>query len=286
MEQLLIADSGSTKTEWAVVGAKGSCHTVRTSGLNPYYQTDDEMQYILDTELLPALEDEKRPAQVHFYGAGCTPAKADGMAQVLCRVLHLGADAVHVDSDMLGAARALCGHDEGIACILGTGSNSCQYDGLRIVANVSPLGFILGDEGSGAVLGRRLVADVLKGQLPDGLCRRFLERFALTPAEVVERVYRRPFPNRFLASLSPFLAENIGEPCLRALVVESFCDFLRRNVAHYDCRRLPAHFTGSVAYHYRDLLAEAAERTGMRLGTVTQSPLRGLVAYHTDKPRN
>lgn len=185
---------------------------------------------------------------------------------------------------MTAAARALCGRRRGIACILGTGSNSCLWNGEAIEANVSPLGFILGDEGSGAVLGRRLVGDCLKNRLPRGLREEFLARFDLTPAAILERVYRQPFPNRFLASLSPFLAERIDVPEIRAIVFDGFVDFFRRNVMQYDgWDRLEIHAAGSVAYYYREVLREAAAACGLRLGTVVRSPMAGLVAYHSSE---
>jgi len=181
---------------------------------------------------------------------------------------------------MLGAARGLSGRNPGIVCILGTGSNSCYYDGDKIVSNVSPLGFILGDEGSGAVLGKRLVGDLLKNQLPAGLKEKFLQEFDLTPALIIERVYRQPFPNRFLASLSPFLLRNMEEPALRSLVFDSFCSFLTRNVMQYGYKQYPVYFIGSIAYHYREILEEAILASGMQSGGIMQNPMEGLVKYH------
>lgn len=161
---------------------------------------------------------------------------------------------------MLAAARGLCGHEAGIACILGTGSNSCFYNGEEIVNNISPLGFILGDEGSGAVLGKLLVGDILKNQLPPAIKEAFLKQFDLTAPEIIDRVYRQPFPNRFLASLSPFIAQHLEEPGIRQLVLDSFIAFFRRNVMQYDYTQYPVHFIGSVAHCYREILQEACTR--------------------------
>lgn len=278
---ILLADSGSTKTEWcAADGATERCR-ITTRGTNPFFQTAEEIGREVDDSLLPRLGNHPID-RIRFYGAGC--AFADKIA-VIRDVLtaRFPAAKIEVGSDMLGAARALCGRDAGIACILGTGSNSCLYDGTEITANVSPLGFILGDEGSGAVLGRTLVGDCLKNQLPAGLKEKFLKRFELTPAEILERVYKKPFPNRFLAGLSPFLAENIDVPEIRALVGGSFSAFLRRNVLQYPgCRELPVHFTGSVAYYYKGILEEAAAESGLRIGTVVRTPMEGLVRYHAN----
>ena len=181
---------------------------------------------------------------------------------------------------MLAAARGLCGHEAGIACIMGTGSNSCYYDGEKIIENVSPLGFILGDEGSGAVLGKLLVGNILKNQFTPELKEKFLSQFNLTPGEIIDRVYRKPFPNRFLASLSPFIAQNLQEPCVRQMVLGSFKDFFKRNVMQYDYSHNKVHFIGSVAHYYRDVLEEAANEMGIQMGTILQSPMKGLIAYH------
>ena len=178
-------------------------------------------------------------------------------------------------------ARALCGREAGIACILGTGSNSCYYDGETIVANVSPLGFILGDEGSGATLGKLFIGSLLKNQLTEGLKETFLDEYKLTPAEIIDRVYRKPFPNRFLATFSPFITKHIEDNSIQSLVKNAFSDFFRRNVMQYDYRTCKVHFCGSIAHFYRDLLIEAANELQLNIGTIAQTPMDGLVAYHS-----
>ncbi len=276
----IIADSGSTKTDWIMMSQLdgGTSSILTTSGINPYFQTEEEITRVLTEEFLPELCEVVTTTAVHFYGAGCAFDKVDLMRRILQH--HLPNATVEVGSDMLGAARGLCGHQPGIACILGTGSNSCHFDGEEIVSNVSPLGFILGDEGSGGSMGKLLVGDLLKNQLAPGLKEKFLQQYRLTPADIIERVYRKPFPNRFLASLSPFLAENLHEPDIHRLVLSSFESFIRRNVMQYDYRNTPVHFTGSIAYYYKEVLKEAAARTGIRLGTIARSPIEGLARYH------
>lgn len=280
---IIIADSGSTKTDWCII-EQGKCpRRIPTKGMNPFFQSKEEISREIETALLPHIAPRMPQLDaVYFYGAGCVPDKTPLMREALS--LHLNANnGIEVNSDMLAAARSLCGRHPGIACILGTGSNSCFYDGAKIVENVSPLGFILGDEGSGAVLGKLLVGNILKNQMPAGLKEKFLAQTGLTPAEIIDRVYRQPFPNRFLASLSPFLAENIHEPTVHALVLQSLKAFLERNVMQYDYQHYPVHFIGSVAFHYRDILREAAEKTGIQTGTILQSPMEGLIKYHTEK---
>ena len=279
---MLLADSGSTKTDWCVVGGGTEVLRVETGGTNPFFQSSERIGQEIDSALMPRVG-TYAVRSVFFYGAGCAfPEQIETVRGVLA--VRFPEARIEVGSDMMAAARALCGRRPGIACILGTGSNSCLWDGGAIAANVSPLGFILGDEGSGAVLGRRLVGDCLKNRLPRGLREKFLARFDLTPAAILERVYRQPFPNRFLASLSPFLAEHIDVPEVRKIVSEGFTDFFRRNAMQYDgWDRLDVHCTGSVAYYYREVLREAAAECGLRLGTVVRSPMAGLVAYHSSE---
>lgn len=275
---ILIADSGSTKTDWCVVLDGTPIKRITTKGINPFFQSEEEIQQELTVSLLPQLP-ERTVNSVYFYGAGCTPEKAPILRRAIADSLSVVGN-IKAHSDMLAAARGLCGHEAGIACILGTGSNSCFYNGEDIVNNISPLGFILGDEGSGAVLGKLLVGDILKNQLSPAIKEAFLKQFDLTAPEIIDRVYRQPFPNRFLASLSPFIAQHLEEPSLRELVFNSFIAFLRRNVMQYDYEKYPVHFIGSVAACYKEILQEAALEMGIKIGKILQSPMEGLIQYH------
>ena len=280
---ILIADSGSTKTDWCVVENGQPIQQISTKGINPFFQSEEEISNELATSLLPQLKTNALDA-VYFYGAGCGfPDKIAMVHRAITKHLQIKRE-VEVNTDMLAVAHGLCQHEAGIACIMGTGSNSCYYDGKQIVSNVSPLGFILGDEGSGAVLGKLLVGDILKNQMTPELKEKFLKQFSLTPADIIDRVYRKPFPNRFLASLSPFLAQNIDEPCIHALVLGSFKSFLKRNVMQYEnFRNSKVHFIGSVAFYYKTILAEAAQEMNIQLGTIIKSPMEGLIKYHSGK---
>ena len=277
---MLIADSGSTKTDWCVILDNTPIKRIGTKGLNPFFQSEEEIQQELTHSLLPQLP-EGTIDSVYFYGAGCTPEKAPTLRRAIADSLPIVGN-IKAYSDMLAAARGLCGREAGITCILGTGSNSCFYDGKEIVNHISPLGFILGDEGSGAVLGKLLVGDILKNQLSPAIKEAFLKQFDLTVPEIIDRVYRQPFPNRFLASLSPFIAQHLEEPGIRQLVLGSLIAFLRRNVMQYDYTQYPAHFIGSVAHCYKEILQEAAQETGIRIGKILQSPMEGLIQYHSD----
>lgn len=280
---ILIADSGSTKTDWCVVENGELLQQIFTKGTNPFFQSEEEIGNEIATTLLPRLKSDE-PDAVYFYGAGCGfPDKIATMRRAIAQHLKVKGE-IEVNTDMLAAARGLCGHTLGIACIMGTGSNSCYYNGQDIVANVSPLGFILGDEGSGACLGKLLVGDLLKNQMTPGLKEKFLKQFDLTPADIIDRVYRQPFPNRFLASLSPFLAQNMDEPCVHNLVLNSFKAFLKRNVMQYDgYQHEKVHFIGSVAFHYKEVLIKAAYETGIQVGNIIKSPMEGLIKYHSGK---
>lgn len=276
---ILIADSGSTKTHWTVLKQGGILQEVYTKGMNPFFQTPEEMGAEIRRALIPHLTSGTF-SEIHFFGAGCIPEKVPAVRKVLTDHLAVNGT-VEVDTDMLAAAKASCGHSPGIVCIMGTGSNSCFYDGEKIVANVSPLGFILGDEGSGAVLGKLLIGSLLKNQMGEELRDRFLQQFRLTPAEIIENVYRKPFPNRFLAALSPFLVENIRHPKIYQLVFNSFKDFLIRNVMQYDYHKHKVHFIGSIAFYYKEVLQAVAEEAGMHTGQIIQSPMEGLRTYYS-----
>lgn len=271
---LLLADSGSTKTDWLIVTDGRAPLRIRTQGINPFMLSDGEVEQILRDELLSA-EGFRLPMAVRFYGAGCRGEGTERMERIFRKLLPTATD-VTVASDLEGTVQALIGDGSGIACILGTGSNSCLVVNGRTVANVSPLGYVLGDEGSGAVLGRRLVGDVLKEQLPEHVRKAFFEAYPLTGDEIIRRVYREPFGNRFLASFAPFLHAHREEPVVRALLLDEFTRFFRRNVLLYRRTDLPVSFTGSVAYHFRDELTQAAEACGCTVGRILQSPLDGV----------
>lgn len=276
---ILIADSGSTKTDWCVVEHGQLVQQIFTKGINPFFQTEEEIGKEIEESLMPELNKYKIDS-VFFYGAGCAfQEKIDMVRDAVAK--HVDAP-VEVFSDLVAAAHALCGKEPGIACIMGTGSNSCFYDGEAVTENVSPLGFILGDEGSGAVLGKLLVGDCLKNQLSPELKEKFLSQYQLTPAIILDRVYKKPFPNRFLASLSRFLAENIEHPQIHALVLNGFKLFLTRNVMQYDYKNHKVHFVGSVAYYYSKVLIEAAEELNITVGNIIKSPMTGLIAYHAN----
>lgn len=277
----LIADSGSTKTDWCVLSSDGTHRMVSTQGINPVHQDLETIERILVDELMVNMGEAKDDvAKVFFYGAGCTGSFALIVNNVL-KELFGNLTSCEVSSDLLGAARALCGDEEGIACILGTGSNSCLYDGKGIVANIPPLGYILGDEGSGAVLGRKLLNALFKGEFSSTLRDMFLKEMSLDYGMIIEKVYRQPMANRFLASLSPFISRHISDHHeLEELVVEHFREFLRKNVVRYMRNELPVNAVGSIAWYYRSQLMKAVSAESLKMGTILKSPIEGLLEYH------
>ena len=295
---ILIADSGSTKTDWTLLHSPHPhswdiVATFHTQGITPIHQTTDDIRQILAHELLPQLSTFSRASlvnsraletpllsqiQVFFYGSGCTPAHVPMMKRILAEVFP--SEKNEIQSDLMAAARALCQHEEGIACILGTGANSCLYDGNGIVQNTPALGYILGDEGSGAVLGRLFMNAIFKNPLFVDIRDSYLKEQKLTQADVINKVYREPMANRFLATTSLYIREHLANPLLSDLVKQNFRQFFRSNIVPYQRPDLPVHFVGSMASTYQRQLEEAAQEENFHIGHILQSPMEGLIAYH------
>lgn len=279
----LIVDSGSTKTDWCFADSSDVYVLVHTDGINPVVQSYDEMLSVVQEQMLPRAKQQSLDLasldEVYFYGAGCTPELRLTVEKAL-RVAVGEKPSVYVDSDLLAAARALCGTDSGIACILGTGSNSCYYDGEDIKEHTPALGYILGDEGSGAVLGRNFINGILKGTLSQKLRDEFLEEYQISQADIIDKVYHSATPNRFLASLSKFILSHIDDESLEALVVRNFENFIISNIRNYSEAKPVINAVGSVAFLYRKQLEQAAMLQGYELGKILKSPLEGLLDYH------
>lgn len=277
---ILLADSGSTKTDWLLFDDNGQQVTRFASvGFNPFYQSQTVIAQGLHTEVVPNVRGPV--SEVHFYGAGCADEATSRPARdALAAAFPTAAIAVH--SDLLAAARGLCGQEAGIACILGTGSNNCLYDGEKIVNNIGSLGFWLGDEGSGGYLGKRLVVHYLHGELPTELHEAFRAVYPdVARLSVLDRAYKQPFPNRYFATFAPFLSQHLAHPFIKALVQEAFRVFLNIYVVrHPGSGSLPVHFTGSVAHYFGVFLKEVLVEKGLELGSIQKSPMPGLVRYH------
>ena len=275
---ILIADSGSTKTDWCVAKDGFTVKRFTTQGINPYHQDEKRITGIVLDELLPQTGEYKLK-KIVFYGSGCRDETIPTMKNILYSAFNNNVE-VEIYSDLLGAARAICGHEEGIACILGTGSNSCLYDGKKIVGNIPPLGYILGDEGSGATLGKIFINEIFKNSRMYDLKKEFLQVLKMTEGDIIDRVYRQPMANRFLASLAPFIHSHIERHEVNEIVTENFRQFLLKNVKRYHRDDLQVSFIGSIAWHFKSQLLQSALEENVYVGSVEKSPMDGLLRYH------
>lgn len=278
---ILIADSGSTKTDWVLHDGEAIVLRINTQGLNPTQQSAEDIYKVISEELDGKIAPDA-PKTIYFYGAGCAYETADNRMKKALEQYFDTRD-IYIHSDLLAAARALCGHEEGIACILGTGANSCLFDGEKITENTPSLGYILGDEGSGAHLGRQLVSDCIKKQLSNELRQKFLNQYNLDVATILEKVYHTPLPNRWLASFTPFLHENRENPEIKMLLKHCFTQFFQRNTMVYRRSWLPIHVIGGVGVHFATEIKETAESLGLSVGNIMESPMAGLIEYHKTK---
>lgn len=293
---ILIADSGSTKTDWALCPSKVGevareidCLRFKTQGINPFYLSREAIVDILQQEVFSQISDKVSIIEeVYFYGAGCTEAKIPVMEQIISdAIMGFSANTrikiVSVAGDLLAAARAACGKKPGIACILGTGANTGLYDGKRIIKNIPPLGFILGDEGSGAALGKLFLNAVFKEQLPEQVKRAFLAETHQTYADVIEQVYRKPLPNRYLASISKFVAQHLEAFALHSIVEQNFDAFFEHNILRYEhSKDYDITTVGSVGKVFERILRKSADKYGYKLTNVLAAPMDGLIKYHLE----
>lgn len=276
---ILIADSGSTKTDWRIIDAEGNIQQAKTIGLSPYYQDSASIAAELTQNLLPSVKGEVEA--IYFYGTGCAGEEPCNIVRQGLQAVFSSAQTIEVESDMLGAARGLCGREAGIACILGTGSNNCLYDGQNIADKIPSFGFWLGDEGSGGHLGKKLVLSFLHQEMPQDLAEKFTKRYGLNREIVLENAYKKPFPNRYFAGFSKFLFDNRSHPFAYALVYDAFGEFFTKYVCKLpDYQKYKVHFVGSVAFYYSDILRRAAAEKGIVVGHIMETPIAGLALYH------
>ncbi len=275
----LIADSGSTKTEWCLL--KNNKKTLfTTQGMSPYFVNAVQVEEIIRKEVFPFITKEK-VGEIYFYGTGCkNPANKKMFKNIFSKLFPDAA--IVVDNDLSGAAKALCGDEKGIACILGTGSNSCYYNGKKIVKNSPGLGFILGDEGSGAYLGKKVIQHYLYNIFDEDLRARFDARFVTTETEIIESVYKKPLPNRYLASFAIFLAENRGHYMIENIIEDGINDFFYTHIISYkESSKLPIHFTGGIAYGFQEVVKQLCFNYDLQVGNILRSPMEGLIKYHS-----
>jgi glucosamine kinase len=278
---ILIADSGSTKCEWCLV-SNGRKQFVETQGASPYFLNEQQLVAMMQQELLPSLK-KNIPTHIYFYGTGCAaPANRAMVKRAIKRIFPLAE--IEVEHDLTGAARALCGKGKGIVAILGTGSNSGYYNGKKIIRNSPGLGYILGDEGSGAYLGRKVLQYFLYKTFDQELHKKFFKKYKLTASEILDAVYNKPLPNRYIAAFTLFLAEHRGHYMIENIIEDGLWDFFSIHLAQYpESGKVPIYFTGSVAFGFQDILIELCKNFGWEAGKILAKPMNGLIAYHKKK---
>lgn len=276
---ILLADSGSTKTEWVILKDFQIAKNCISMGINPYFNDTKGIIDIFENEVLSMLGKET-PSEIYFYGSGCsTPTKKATIENAL-RYFYPDIK-IEIEHDLTASARALFHNKKGIACILGTGSNSCLYDGKSILENVTSLGYFFGDEGSGGYIGKLLLLKYLRNELSPRTRQLFNEQYGFTVENILDAIYNKPKPNRFLASFSPFVLQNIHLPEMRAIVVQNFRDFFESQICKYtDYQTHQVSFIGSVAHHYAPIIREIAEEYSINIGDILKSPTDGLIKYH------
>ena len=279
MPTQLIADSGATKCEWSLV-EDGAVIPVFTSGISPYFLSEQQITELLINDLVPHLSN-KIIDEIYFYGTGLgNPANVTTIISCLKKIFKTAT--IDANTDLLAAARALCGNNKGIACILGTGANSCYYDGKEIMKNIASLGYILGDEGSGAHLGKKVIQYYLYKTFDEDLNSRFDAQFVTTYMEILENVYKKPFPNRYLAGFTAFLSANRGHYMIENILEDGLNDFFFNHLNKYgESWTLPINFTGGVAFAFKDVLQELCNSYQLELGVVLKAPMEGLIKYHS-----
>ena len=282
---LLIADSGSTKTDWRLVNEEGkTVCTLQSQGLNPYFLTEQEIATTVLEEVVPHVYEVDK---VWFYGAGCgLPVKVNQVKSAIASVIP-GASPAEVNGDMLGAARSLLQDQPGIACILGTGANSCVYDGKDIIDNVPSLGYILADWGSGTVLCKDLIALILQEKISEGIRNDFYRTYQMDRRTILDKIYNKPMANTFLASFTPFLLKHAENPSCREIILGNFREFFQYYVLRYSQYKagMKVSFVGSIAHHFKEFMEIVAHELDITLGEIVKNPMDGLVKYHSLKAK-
>jgi len=280
MAVTLIADSGATKAEWCLLN-NGKKKTLFTQGISPYFLNTDQIAELLTKELSAKLKNVT-VEHIYYYGTGC--ANTENVKSIKKALVRVFPEAeASVNTDLMAAARAVCGHEKGVACILGTGSNSCYYNGKAIVKNSPGIGYVLGDEGSGAYLGKKVLQYYLYDTFDEDLRARFDARFVTTGSEILDNVYKKPLPNRYMASFALFLAENRGHYMIENIVEDGLNDFFFQHLCKYnEVWKYPVHFIGSVAWGFKDVLGALCQSYEFELGTILKNPMEGLVKFHNN----
>lgn len=277
----IIIDAGATKTEFAVMQGKELVHQFFAAGINANYSTDEQIDKVFVHFMQSLPKEYSQPARITYYGAGCAGEQnAMRIAAVIAK--YFTSASFKIYSDLMEACHALCGKQPGLVAILGTGSSSCLYDGEKIVKRAPSLGYLIGDEGSGTHLGKKLVSAYMMEKLPMYLLDEIEKTFDINPPKVIQRIYRKASPNKFFASFSPFVQKYIDDPVIKALCKDAFAEFFDSQIGYYDKSTYDTvSLMGSVAFHFKEVIAEVAEEKQVSLGTIIGSPMPKLIEYHT-----
>lgn len=276
---VLLADSGATKCEWCLVDKNKRKKTIFTQGISPYFLNAAQIEHLIRTELLPKIGKTSVEA-VYYYGTGCSTKEniaivKKALSRVFARIK------IQVTDDVLGAARALCGNKKGLACILGTGSSVCFYNGKKIVTSTPGLGYVLGDEGSGAYLGKKVLQYYLYKTFDEDLHYRFEDKYKTSRAEILENIYKKPLPNRYLASFALFLAENRDHYMIENIIEDGLNDFFFTHLCKYtESWKMPISFVGGISYAFKDVIKDLCHSYEFELGKILKNPMEGLIKYH------
>jgi len=277
---ILIADSGSTKTSWILTDGRSIINQISTIGFNPNYYKDNDFENIIKNELLPFLVDIKI-SNIYFYGSGCSTSTNCTIIKNILSRIFINAT-IDIRHDLFGAAVALLNNKKGIACILGTGSNSCSWDGEQIIENVPSVGYLLGDEGSGIHIGKKILKGVLENKAPNSIIDNFYNHYNTNFDETITNLYNLPKPNQYISAISIFAKNNIQNDWVRSMVKQSFVDFIKNQVVQYhNYSKLKVSFTGSIAYYFSEILTESCAENNIIIGDIMKDPILGLYNYHS-----
>lgn len=276
----VVVDSGSTSTDWVFI-QKDKTTRFKSPGFNPYYFKDDDYLDYLTDESLSHLRFSK-VEDIFFYGSGCsTPQNCTIVKTALWEIFPNAQ--IHLHHDLYGAAVALCGKEEGIACILGTGSNSCLWDGNKIIENVPSLGYLLADEGSGTYLGKIILTEILLGNAPDEIIDKFFKTYKLDFSKTLDKIYKEENPNKFLSGISKFAHDHKNDVWIKSMIKQNFIDFIDLQISKYsNYKTHKINFVGSVAFHFSDILLEVLEDRKLNSGKIISNPIEELVRFHMD----
>ncbi|MDN3550777.1 BadF/BadG/BcrA/BcrD ATPase family protein [Mucilaginibacter aquaedulcis] len=276
---ILVADSGSSKTDWLLTTPQQESISFKTTGLNPYFLTEKEIAKVIQDQVPEMVAYANDITEIYFFGAGCSsPDRHEIVSNAISQLFNKAF--ISVDSDLLGCAYATCGHEKGLCCVMGTGSNISFFDGENIHDGQHGLGFVLGDEGAGTWFGKALITDFLYGNMPADISEKFDKEYGINKEIVIKNVYQKPNANTYLATFSKFVSEIKTTPYGQALLEKGLLEFIESNIKSYpEYHRYKCHFVGSIAYFFAEELTELCHKQGVKTGKIIKQPINDLMAF-------